>query len=201
MTKMTSPNKTFFTSDLHLFHSNIIKYCDRPFSNAQDMNRAILERWNAKIPKDGLTYILGDVSMNATPGAVVGLLNGLNGEKILISGNHDSHLLKDEEFRRCFTSIHNFLEIYIQDEEMDVGRAHITLCHYAMRTWNKAHHGSWQLYGHTHGTMKGEGAQMDVGVDTNDMYPYSYEDVKFKLWKLATKQVKQSKGQQLKLDL
>ena len=50
-----------------------------------------------------------------------------------------------------------------------------------MRVWNKSHYGSWELYGHSHGTLEPIGKQLDVGVDTNNFYPYSFEDIKKRL--------------------
>lgn len=52
---------------------------------------------------------------------------------------------------------------------------HITLCHYAMRVWNKSHFNAWQLYGHSHGNLSPLGKQYDVGVDNNDFNPISLE--------------------------
>jgi len=54
---------------------------------------------------------------------------------------------------------------------------YIVACHYAMRTWPKSHYGSWQIYGHSHGKLPGMGKQMDVGVDTNNFYPYSLKQI------------------------
>ena len=43
--------KTFFVSDTHFNHTNIIKYCNRPFNNADEMDAALIKNWNAKVPK------------------------------------------------------------------------------------------------------------------------------------------------------
>ncbi|KKL95432.1 hypothetical protein LCGC14_1854620, partial [marine sediment metagenome] len=53
----------------------------------------------------------------------------------------------------------------------------ITLCHYAMRVWDKSHFNSWQLYGHSHGTLNGIGKQYDVGVDANNFLPVSFANL------------------------
>ena len=45
----TADQDIFFTSDLHLGHENIIRFCDRPFANANAMNEALVERWNAVV--------------------------------------------------------------------------------------------------------------------------------------------------------
>jgi calcineurin-like phosphoesterase family protein len=46
-----------------------------------------------------------------------------------------------------------------------------------MRVWNKSHLNSWQLYGHSHGDLDPIGKQYDVGVDSNDFKPLSYEEI------------------------
>ena len=61
----------------------------------------------------------------------------------------------------------------------------IVLCHYSMRKWNKSHYGSWHLYGHSHGNLPPLGLSFDVGVDTNDYYPYSLDDVSNKMKTLS----------------
>ena len=55
---------------------------------------------------------------------------------------------------------------------------YIVICHYAMKTWAKSHYNSWQLFGHSHGELKGVGKQMDIGVDTHNFYPYSFNEIK-----------------------
>jgi calcineurin-like phosphoesterase family protein len=61
-----------------------------------------------------------------------------------------------------FTSVRPLMEIKIQGNT-------VVLCHYAMRTWNKSHYNSWQLYGHSHGGLAPWGKQHDVGLDANKM--------------------------------
>jgi calcineurin-like phosphoesterase family protein len=46
-----------------------------------------------------------------------------------------------------------------------------------MRTWHRSHYNSWQLYGHSHGTLEPIGKQWDIGIDNNNYYPLSFEDI------------------------
>ena len=50
----------FLASDCHFFHENIIKYCNRPFKSAEEMNEVMYSNWNEVIPVDGKVFYLGD---------------------------------------------------------------------------------------------------------------------------------------------
>lgn len=81
-------NKILITSDQHFGHTNIIKYCNRPFSSAKDMDDYMISKWNGIANKDDLIYHLGDFAL-VQPARKAELLSQLNGIKILIQGNHD----------------------------------------------------------------------------------------------------------------
>ena len=53
------------------------------------------------------------------------------------------------------------------------------VCYYAMRVWNRAHHGAWHLYGHSHGKLPEAATflSMDVGVDTHDFRPWHFDEI------------------------
>lgn len=82
-------DKTFFTSDTHFNHTNIIRYCSRPFSSVEEMNRAMIERWNAVVGPGDTVYHLGDFAMGKASEwpSILPQLNGAR--KILIIGSHD----------------------------------------------------------------------------------------------------------------
>jgi calcineurin-like phosphoesterase family protein len=50
----------FFTSDTHFYHTNIIKYCNRPFSSVEEMNQKLIENWNNTISEHDTIFHLGD---------------------------------------------------------------------------------------------------------------------------------------------
>jgi calcineurin-like phosphoesterase family protein len=84
---MMDKAKIFFTADWHLGHSNVIKYCGRPFSGVAEMGCVIKENWNQVVTPDSTVYILGDCALN--PNWAMRMFPELNGTKILIAGNHD----------------------------------------------------------------------------------------------------------------
>lgn len=77
----------FFTSDPHFYHTNVIKYCDRPYLSVEEMNEALVNNWNSAVKSEDTVYCLGDFSMAARP--VETFTPRLNGNKFLIPGNHD----------------------------------------------------------------------------------------------------------------
>lgn len=142
------------------------------------MNRKMALAWNEVVHPDDLVYMLGDVGF-AKPATLIPFLLSLHGKKILVKGNHDKGLLKGGMRQRLidegvFQSIHEDLEVTINGQ-------FFILHHYAKRTWNKAHHGSIALFGHTHGELAPLGRSVDVGVDdrniSDEYRPYSLDEV------------------------
>lgn len=155
----------WFTADNHWGHANIIKYCKRPFASVYEMDEALVANWNTRVQPGDRVYHLGDVSFYRKPEETRALLSRLQGDIYLIRGNHDDKLPLER-----FVSVHDLYEIRHQSQR-------ITLCHYAMRVWNRSHHGAFQLFGHSHGTLAGVGKSMDVGVDCNNYAPISFDEV------------------------
>lgn len=82
----------FVISDTHFGHANIIEYCGRPFSSTEEMDEAMVDRWNATVRPQDHVYHLGDVAMKRANLAIVGRLKG---QKRLVFGNHDIYDAKD----------------------------------------------------------------------------------------------------------
>lgn len=88
-------NKVFITSDFHLSHSNIIKYAKRPYKDSEEMNEAILKKFD-ELPDGSLIWNLGDFSFNRKASFLKPILERLNSKgKVhnLIMGNHDKENL------------------------------------------------------------------------------------------------------------
>ena len=79
----------WFTSDLHFGHDREFIWKARGFESVEEMNKAIVERFNSKVQPEDTVYILGDIMLGDN---AVGeyYLSQLNGEKIIILGNHDT---------------------------------------------------------------------------------------------------------------
>lgn len=157
----------FFIADTHFNHTNIIKYCNRPFDTIKNMNETIIMNWNSKVTNNDLVYHLGDFGF----GNYVSILQRLNGRKILIIGSHDKQVL---EYKKYFEKLSTLLEIKIENQI-------IVLCHYAMRVWAKSHYNSWHLYGHSHNTLSTWGKSLDVGVESLNYFPISFKELKTRM--------------------
>ena len=83
-------SKVFVTSDLHLDHANIIKYCKRPFLNATDMNKTLVGNWNNTICSKDIVYFLGDLAYGKESKSTDYWLKKLNGNILFVKGNHDA---------------------------------------------------------------------------------------------------------------
>jgi|SRR3989344_3176061 len=111
-------SKIFLTSDLHLDHENIIKYCKRPFKNIQEMNYLLIRNWNETVGKKDTVYFLGDFCFckKKDKQKIGQFMNLLNGKKIFIKGNHDRFIKGYHHFvlnykNKQFYLVHNPLEI------------------------------------------------------------------------------------------
>ena len=156
----------YFIADTHFNHANIIKYCARPFSCVESMNEILIKNWNNTIKSNDLVYHLGDVGL----GDLTNILNRLHGKKKLIVGNHDKRLLNSNP-RAYFSEVKDI-------DTIKIDKRQITLCHYSMQTWPQSHHGSWHLFGHSHGKLKGIGLSIDIGIDSTQLWrPISFEEV------------------------
>jgi len=152
---------TWFTSDEHYHHKNILKFSKRPFSNLQDMHQALIDNNNRVVEDKDVVYHLGDFSF-ANPKKTQRIIDQLKGKHVFINGSHDYWARK--------------MNLpYIIEKKIDGN--YIVMCHYAMRTWARSHYNSWNLHGHSHGTLDSDGKQMDVGVDCNEFFPVSFDMV------------------------
>jgi calcineurin-like phosphoesterase family protein len=169
--------KTFFTSDTHFFHSNIIKYCLRPFADAHEMNEALIVNWNNVVTPDDVVYHLGDFAFGDV-GGVNSVMQRLNFKHMhFIKGNHDKPFLN--WYRTTSHGMGTKVTLHDSYLETWIDKNQFTLCHYAMRVWNQSHRGALHLYGHSHGTLLDDcnSKSFDVGVDCHNFAPISLERV------------------------
>jgi calcineurin-like phosphoesterase family protein len=154
----------WFTSDPHYGHANIIKYCDRPFADAQEMDEALIANYNALVKPEDSVYFLGDFCFSKDPNRV---FQRLNGKKHLILGNHD--LTKSGDLRKGLDECdwEWIKNVYMLRLSKKSRSKMIWMGHYAHLVWPNSHKGSMHLHGHSHGDLHDDGKsrRLDAGVD------------------------------------
>ena len=168
-------NTIFFTSDHHFGHKGIIKHAKRPFASVEEMNETLILRWNEKVKKNDIVYHLGDIGLMASS-KLAEILERLNGKIHLIKGNHDD---LNRNCKERFEWIKDYHELKLPDPD-SVNNQLIVMMHYPLMTWKGKYSGSFHLFGHSHGKLKGfnRNTALDVGVDCHNFYPISYEEVR-----------------------
>lgn len=165
--------KTYITSDLHFLHKNVLTFCPqtRPYGDVTHMNKSMIIEWNNTVNSEDTVYIVGDFALGNVKLAT-DIASQLNGNKILIVGNHDTHLIQDKHFCKEFSNILHYNEIYYKDKL-------IVMFHYPILEWNKCHYGSIQLHGHVHGATTGleQYRVKDVGMDATGKVVSLLDDI------------------------
>lgn len=171
-------SKLYFTSDWHFNHVNICgptlsKWNSgyRSFRSLKAMNDTIIDNLNSKVNPEDELFMLGDVAF----GNILDLFAIRPEIKCrnihLIYGNHDHKIRSDRNLRELFATTKDY-------DEFRIGKEYIVLFHYSLRVWHKNGRGAIQLYGHSHGSLpEPPGRQFDVGVDCNNFYPWSLDEV------------------------
>lgn len=153
----------YLTSDHHFGHTNIIRFCNRPFMNVHEMNKILTENWNQVIGKDDEVYYLGDFSW----GEATRYLGFLNGKITWIRGNHDRNSNIRGVYAKYKINIVQRLELKY--------KGYTFLLHHkpfidddTNIDWTNI---DWVLCGHVHEKWKIYQKNINVGVDVWDFKP------------------------------
>lgn len=160
--------ETFFISDLHLGHFNIIKFCDRPFDDLVSMHDTICNNWANTVGAQDLVYIVGDVAFNPK---YIPLLKDLPGRKRLILGNHDTFDIGI--YQKIFERIYGVKYL----EETNAGR--VVLTHIAIHPQNMGDYGHvfCNIHGHNHTWNIRDDRYFNVSVEQINYTPISMDEV------------------------
>ncbi|MFW9993532.1 MAG: metallophosphoesterase [Candidatus Odinarchaeota archaeon] len=159
---------TWFTSDWHLSHKNIMKYSKRPYKTVEEMDKTIMENFNNLVKENDEVYYLGDFCFKKD--RTEEYLNEMKGKLYFVMGNHDRHIKH---------VLKKYCEAVWDLKEIKVNMQSITLSHYPMYTHNKSHYNAWNLYGHHHRETGHlfQGKKMNVSVDVTRFKPVPFEEV------------------------
>lgn len=185
------PDHIFLTSDTHFGHSNIIRYCNRPFKDIEEMNEILIENWNKVVSDDDTVFHLGDFAFGGFP-LWERVRSRLKGHITLIRGNHEhkQNLQNDARLANMFDEV-TFQKV-IKVENNVIYLNHFPFLCYPWKN------NVWQAFGHLHTGPNATGneiprlkycypTQYDVGVDNNNYTPISY----LKLKEIINKQIEQ----------
>lgn len=103
-------NKTYVIADTHFGDNSIIKFENRPFRSAEDMDAILIANWNKVVDKNDKVLVLGDFSFYGKEKTTT-ICKLLNGEKFLIIGNHDEE--NEKYYYECgFSGVSRYPIIY-----------------------------------------------------------------------------------------
>jgi calcineurin-like phosphoesterase family protein len=182
---------TFFTSDWHLGHTNVLKYDLRPFRDIKHMAESLILNFNSTVPDGSVTYFLGDMGMHSADD-ISKALPRMNGTKVLVLGNHDKG--SEAMYKAGFDVVVNGVTLWVANQRvtlshcplLGVFREHVDGMKGAVDGdhWHGERKntrftvedlGQFHLHGHIHSRPgvkeRIDGRQMDVGVAANNYRP------------------------------
>ena len=168
----------FLVSDTHFGHTGVCKFTLddgvtklRPWTDPDEMDEEMIKRWNERVKPTDKVYHLGDVVINRKS---LGIMRRLNGDKVLIRGNHD--IFRDDEYREHFRELRAY---HVMNG--------MILSHIPLHPESLGRFGV-NVHGHTHANrvtkVKHEGAAPVIDtryhcvcVEQTDFAPILFEDV------------------------
>ena len=136
--------KIFFTGDLHFGHENVLAFDKRPFATVEEMDAELIRRWNGD-----LVYVLGDMIWKTRNDDAPSLIKSLNGQIILIKGNHD-RFLHNAKAKAALAGLKDYDDICVTLEGGTKKR--VILCHYFIPMYNGHRYQGIHLHAHSHFT-------------------------------------------------
>lgn len=164
--------KSYFSADFHLLHQNIIKYDNRPFKSIQLMDTAIIGNCMDLFRTGDEFYFLGDFALGNIQNieSYIQTLASSGVKMFFIKGNHDKN-----EMIKLYNKYGTYLG---EQKKVRVNGQDIVLNHYRMDVWDKSHHGTWHLHGHSHHSLpeRRNSRCIDVGINGKG---YNYKPLEF----------------------
>lgn len=157
MLNENSGSRVWFSSDYHFEHANIIKYCNRPFDNVEEMHNTIVNRHNEVVKKTDLVICLGDISFNHS----IEHLHRMNGVFVIVRGNHDDKHVKKISFSDLVLSYYKINLLCVHKPANIYGKFHLNICGHVHEKWK----------------YRKDINALNVGVDVWDFYPVSLNEV------------------------
>lgn len=177
----------FYTSDLHLGHVRINELCKRPFSSTEEMNQALIDRWNHMVDPGDQVMVLGDFLMGQKAESFP-LVHQLNGAISLVPGNHDACHPMNKGHEKWLPRYQELMTVLPLSKRMTVLDHEVLMCHFPPLGDSgyedrypdyrlMVPDDQWLLHGHVHEKWRQKGRWINVGVDAWGGYPVSVEQI------------------------
>jgi calcineurin-like phosphoesterase family protein len=182
----------FFTSDTHYSHSNICRATTRwtdadsvtrDFKSLEHMNDTLVNNINEVVGQDDILIHLGDWSFGGFE-MIEEFRNRILCKNVhLVFGNHDHHIRRNKGgVQDLFSSTQDYLHLDLRiPKGKEVDKLTLVCMHFPIASWDGMNDGVPHLHGHVHLPRHqriGQGKVMDVGVDGNDLYPISIQEIR-----------------------
>lgn len=129
-----------------MVEGNILRFDQRPFATVEEMTHVLIRNWNSTVANQDTVYILGDFCWGKEPDWI-GILDKLNGNKVLIRGNHDIKNMS-ANLKSKFSDIKDYKEI-------DDNSKTVIMCHYPILAYKHSFDpNTFMLFGHVHNNTK-----------------------------------------------
>jgi len=175
----------FLTSDTHFGHAGVCRFTEadgvtkiRPWTDPDEMDEEMIKRWNDTVRPNDKVYHLGDVVINRKS---LNTLHRLNGDKVLIRGNHD--IFRDDEYRRYFRELRAYhvmngmILSHIPLHEASLGRFGVNIHGHLHSNRVKKARGIDATTGKTLYSDENDVRYHCVCVEQTDFTPILFEDV------------------------
>lgn len=161
---------TFLISDTHFGHSNILTFKKQDghllregFKDIKEHDLELIKRWNYVVGKNDKVYHLGDVGFTNFP-YIKNIFDSLNGEKILIKGNHDNFKLSQyTQIFKDVRAIHTLDKIVL---------SHVPIHPFSLDRWKG------NVHGHLHEHTLEDKRYMNICVEHINYTPIEFERVR-----------------------
>lgn len=191
-------NTRWWTSDHHFSHTNIIKFCDRPYRDKigepvpHYMNLELVRLHNETVNETDKVWFLGDLALGHWQKNLA-WAKQCAGQKIFLTGNHDKNFQKNPEQKTSphddtYKELGNFETILHGTQKitlMDGTAVNVSHFPYHDPTHNDLRYqnhrpvddGSWLIHGHVHEKWRQKGRMINVGVDAWAGKPVNEETI------------------------
>jgi len=169
--RVDNPSRTYLFGDPHFDHTNIIKYCNRPFKSVEEMNEVILRNWHRTIRSTDLVFFLGDMAFGRGSRKPRWWLSQLTGRIVYLKGSHDQGI------RPAATGL-NALKVALTQIVEFSNSKRVLLVHDTVNvpwTWL-----GWVIHGHNHNNrplVDVHSQHVNVSADVLNYTPISFSEL------------------------